>query len=87
MWWSQAVTTTDTVVNKPVCPAFCACVVLCGVLCLQASVNGHAKVVELLLGGGADPLLQNKEGRSAVDMAKTPELAQQLRAHSTQGSS
>jgi ankyrin repeat protein len=56
-------------------------------LCVQASVNGHTKVVELLLAGGADPLLQNKEGRSAVDMAKTPELAQQLKAHTTPGSS
>lgn len=47
----------------------------------QASVNGHIKVAELLLGAGADPCLANKEGRTAVDMAKTPELAQQLQAH------
>lgn len=54
--------------------------------CMQASVNGHAKVVELLLGAGADPLVQNKEGRTAVDMAKTPELAQQLQAHKSSSS-
>jgi hypothetical protein len=47
----------------------------------QASVNGHIKVVEQLLSAGADPLAQNKEQRTAVDMAKTPELAQLLQAH------
>jgi ankyrin repeat protein len=48
---------------------------------LQASVNGHSKVVQQLLAAGADPLAQNKEKRTAVDMAKTPELAQLLQAH------
>lgn len=48
---------------------------------LQASVNGHSQVVELLLAAGADPTQPNKAGRSAADMAKTPQLAQQLAAH------
>lgn len=66
-------------------PPWCCCadcwLLLCPAPDSQASVNGHTKVAELLLGAGADPCLVNKEGRTAVDMAKTPELAQQLQAH------
>ncbi len=51
------------------------CTLLCAAcrFLLQASVNGHAKVIELLLAAGADPSLPNHEGRTAADMAKTPE--------------
>lgn len=45
---------------------------------VQASVNGHDQVVELLLAAGADPSLPNKDGRTAADMAKTPELQARL---------
>jgi hypothetical protein len=46
--------------------------------CLQAAVNGHSKVVELLLAAGADTSLPNKDGRTPAAMAKTPELQAQL---------
>jgi hypothetical protein len=44
-------------------------------------VNGHSQVVQLLLAAGSDASQLNKAGRSAADMAKTPQLAQQLAAH------
>ena len=53
---------------------------------LQASVNGHSAVVELLLGAGAQHQTKNKEGRTAADMAKTPEITQRLQAQSASGS-
>jgi hypothetical protein len=46
--------------------------------CLQAAVNSHAKVVELLLAAGADRSVPNKDGRTPAAMAKTPELQAQL---------
>ena len=34
-----------------------------------AAEVGHSKVVETLLSRGADPMVQDKEGRTALDLA------------------
>lgn len=39
-----------------------------------AAVNGHSKVVDLLLRHGADKSIPNKEGKTPAEVAKTPEI-------------
>lgn len=38
---------------------------------MLAARNGHTEVIELLLAGGADPLLKTASGSTAEDIAKT----------------
>lgn len=37
-------------------------------------IAGHLKVVKLLRSSNADPTIQNKQGKTAAEVAKTPEV-------------
>lgn len=56
------------------CSAAGCLLVVCCSNHVQASVNGHAKVVEALLAAGADASLKNGDGRTPRAMAKNPQV-------------
>jgi ankyrin repeat protein len=48
----------------------------------MASQNGYSDVVRLLLDSGADPLIKDKQGRSAFYYTKDYNVKAMLTAHS-----
>jgi ankyrin repeat protein len=47
---------------------------------MLAALNGHAGIVSLLLGRGADVSVRDNEGKSALDYASTEEVRSVLKA-------
>ena len=47
---------------------------------LTAAKRGHAEIVKLLLQHGADKLLVNADGRTALELAKSEPIAALLRS-------
>ncbi|XP_052230009.1 ankyrin repeat domain-containing protein 11-like isoform X1 [Dreissena polymorpha] len=45
----------------------------------DAAINGHKKLVQLLLKHGANPLQQNAKGKTALDVASSPEMVRVLK--------
>ena len=46
---------------------------------MNASYNGHLKIVKFLIENGADINIKNNDGKTALDLAKTEEIKKVLR--------